>query len=86
MVALRRSREASPKTFSGVKVFSATMYEPRQHLGETVTAWIAAHPEFAIIDIVQTQSSDSAFHCLSVTLFYAERPTKTRATRRAPEQ
>lgn len=77
MVALRKSSEAGPRTFNGLKVFSATMYEPRQRLGETVTEWIAAHPDLTIVDIVQTQSSDSSFHCLSVTVFYAERERAT---------
>lgn len=59
--------------FDGVKVFSATMYEPRQRLGETVTEWMNAHPELTIVDLVQTQSSDSAFHCVSISVFYMER-------------
>jgi hypothetical protein len=87
MNALSASGEAGAKKFSGVKVFSATMFEQRQHLGEVVTAWIAAHPELSIVDIVQTQSSDSAFHCISVTVFYTERvseerPSEASATKR----
>ncbi|MCX5744699.1 MAG: hypothetical protein NT062_19605 [Proteobacteria bacterium] len=59
--------------FNGVKVFSATMVQQREVLGETVTAWIAEHREtHEVTDIVITQSSDSAFHCVAITVFYWE--------------
>jgi hypothetical protein len=54
-------------TFDGVKVFSATKIDQRQQLGEVVTEWITAHPAFEIVDIVQKQSSDAAYHCLSIS-------------------
>ncbi len=56
--------------FNGVKVFSATMVADRYQLGEKVTAWIAAHPEKKVTDLVVTQSSDEAFHCIAITVFY----------------
>lgn len=56
--------------FDGVKVFSATMVEPRAVLGESVTTWIAAHPEVEVVDMVITQSSDMKFHCIAITVFY----------------
>ncbi len=56
--------------FNGVKVFSATMAQERDQLGEKVTAWLADHPEAKVIDTIVTQSSDEAFHCLAITLFY----------------
>lgn len=56
--------------FNGVKVFSATMFADRERLGEKITAWIAAHPRYRIVEIVVTQSSDSSFHCVSITVFY----------------
>jgi hypothetical protein len=46
------------------------MIEARGRLGETVTEWIAAHPRFEVVDIVTTQSSDSRFHCIAISLFY----------------
>ena len=46
--------------FNGVKVFSATMVADRDQLGEKVT------------DIVITQSSDEAFHCIAITVFFWE--------------
>ena len=58
---------------TGVKVFSATMLAQRSELGETVTKWIAARPELEILDMVVKQSSDSRFHCLSITLFYRDK-------------
>jgi hypothetical protein len=60
--------------FNGVKVFSATMMVQRQELGETVTRWIAANPRHEIADIVITQSSDAAFHCIAITVFYLSTP------------
>jgi hypothetical protein len=56
--------------FSGVKVFSATMAQERDQLGEKITQWLRANPGVQIIDKIVTQSSDEAFHCLAITLFY----------------
>ena len=56
--------------FSGVKVFSATMAQERDQLGEKITSWLATHPGVEIVDKIVTQSSDSEFHCLTITLFY----------------
>ena len=58
--------------FNGVKVFSATMVADRDQLGEKVTAWMASHPQLKVTDLVITQSSDEAFHCIAITVFYAE--------------
>ena len=60
----------SSMDFTGVKVFSATKARERESLGETITAWISAHPEYEIMDTTITQSSDTEFHCLSITLFF----------------
>lgn len=56
--------------FNGIKVFSATMVADREQLGEKVTAWMAAHPSCRPCEFTVTQSSDEAFHCLAITLFY----------------
>ena len=61
------------KPFNGVKVFSATMLVQREQLGDHVTDWIRAHPQFNISDVVVTQSSDAAFHCIAISVFYNER-------------
>lgn len=62
--------------FNGVKVFSATMVADRDQLGEKVTAWIASNPACKVTDIVITQSSDEAFHCIAITVFYWEENTR----------
>ena len=59
--------------FSGVKVFSATKAKEREELGETITRWLKANANLAVVDKVVSQSSDNEFHCLSIVLFYAER-------------
>jgi hypothetical protein len=56
--------------FNGVKVFSATTIANRERLGDKVTEWIAAHPQYQIDEMIQTQSSDAAFHCIAITVFY----------------
>jgi hypothetical protein len=56
--------------FNGVKVFSATMVADREQLGEKITAWIQANPHVQIREMVVTQSSDEAFHCLAITVFF----------------
>jgi hypothetical protein len=58
--------------FNGVKVFSATMAQDRDQLGEKITAWLNDHPKVKVVDKIVTQSSDEAFHCLSITLFFNE--------------
>ncbi|MFO0581802.1 MAG: hypothetical protein QM704_23385 [Anaeromyxobacteraceae bacterium] len=60
--------------FTGVKVFSATKAKEREELGETITRWIRANADLQIVDRVVTQSSDDEFHCLTITIFYKERP------------
>jgi len=60
------------RPFNGVKVFSATMAPDRDHLGDKITAWLRERPNIDIVDTVVTQSSDEAFHCLAITVFYWE--------------
>jgi hypothetical protein len=58
--------------FDGVKVFSATKAKERELLGERLTQWIGANPECKIVNTVVTQSSDKEFHCLTITIFFAQ--------------
>jgi hypothetical protein len=58
--------------FNGVKVFSATMFQQREQLGEKVTEWIAANSNVKITEVVVTQSSDASFHCIAISVFYSE--------------
>lgn len=54
----------------GAKVFTATKARERDELGEAVTRWLQANPDVRVTNKVVTQSSDSEFHCLTITLFY----------------
>lgn len=56
--------------FNGVKVFSATMVADRDQLGEKVSDWMNRNSHLKVTDIVVTQSSDEAFHCIAITVFY----------------
>ncbi|HEY3352908.1 MAG TPA: hypothetical protein VGQ83_06640 [Polyangia bacterium] len=58
--------------FNGVKVFSATMAQEREMLGDRITEWLRNRPNVRVVDTIVTQSSDEAFHCLAITLFFWE--------------
>ncbi len=58
--------------FNGLKVFSATMVADREQLGEKVSDWMQRNPQLKVTDIVVTQSSDEAFHCIALTVFFFE--------------
>ena len=60
--------------FTGVRVFSATLLREREVMGEQVTRWLGDNPGLEVVDRVVSQSNDSAFHCLSITLFFRVRP------------
>lgn len=57
-------------------MFCATMFHQRQALGEQVTQWLedarARRPGFQVVDVVVRQSSDNAFHCITITIFFNE--------------
>ena len=78
MVASARvvTRSRPSVAFNGVKVFSATMFADRDRLGETVTRWFQEHPQLDIVDVVVTQSSDAAYHCITITVFYFDRTVR----------
>jgi hypothetical protein len=66
--------------FDGLKVFSATMHQDRDQLGERVTEWIAANRAAVdIVEIEQLQSSDDRFHCLTI-IVYVKRKVRTRSS------
>lgn len=62
--------------FTGVKVFSATKAKEREELGETITRWLRSNADLEIVDRVVSQSSDNEFHCLSIVVFFRQRPTQ----------
>ena len=55
--------------FDGVKVFSATKFRDRDELGDVVEDWLARN-DVEVVDKQVRQSSDNAFHCLTIVLFY----------------
>ena len=60
--------------FDAVKVFSATKQKDRDDLGDQVTRWLVDRQgKVDIVDKVVSQSSDSEYHCLTITLFYRHR-------------
>lgn len=67
-----RSGARREPSFNGVKVFSATMFADRERLGDSITAWLGARPQVKVTQMVVTQSSDAAFHCIAITVFYWE--------------
>jgi len=72
MTLARSKSPTRPSRFTGVKVFGATMFGQRAKLGETVTEWLAAHPEIEVVDMVVAQSSDAQYHCVSICVFYKD--------------
>lgn len=56
-----------------VKVFTATKAQDRETLGERATEWIAAN-KVEVVQCEVRQSSDSAFHCLSIILLCKRKP------------
>lgn len=63
--------------FEGVKVFSATKSKDRENMGEDINRWLKKNKDIEVVDKVVTQSSDSAFHCLTITIFYKNRRKDT---------
>lgn len=76
----------SEKKFTGVVVFSATKAQDRDRLGEQVTRWLKDNPQASVVDKSITQSSDSEFHCLTITLFYDAPPNVKVVDNREPIQ
>jgi hypothetical protein len=64
------AKAAETKPFNGVKVFTATMAQNRETLGEKIGAWLGSDPTREVVDTVVTQSSDESFHCIAITIFY----------------
>jgi hypothetical protein len=60
-------------SFTGVKVFSTTLARDRENMGEHIGRWLAEHPDLEVVDKTVAQSSDKAFHCVSIIVFYREK-------------
>ncbi len=61
-----------PTQPTACKVFSGTRSREREFLGERVTEWLKQN-NVEVTNTFFVQSSDAAFHCLSMVLFYRER-------------
>ncbi len=46
------------------------MVSDRENLGGKITDWMHRNSHCEVRNIVVTQSSDEAFHCIAITLFY----------------
>jgi hypothetical protein len=55
------------------KVFTETERRYLSEVGDNLTAWLAEHPEYEILEVVVVQSSDRSRHCLSAVAFLRER-------------
>jgi hypothetical protein len=73
--AVSKSLKENERMMMGVKVFTATKAREREMLGDVITRWLADNPRARVVDKIVTQSSDSQFHCLSITLFYSTEDT-----------
>ena len=60
--------------FTGLKIFSATKAREREEISDRITDWIDANRNLEIVGQEVKQSSDNAFHCLTVVLFYKHKP------------
>lgn len=76
--------------YDGLRIFSATMAGDRERLGERVNKWVLLNKKsMTVVNTIVLQSSDNAFHCISITIFYTgeakvelpEVPGKTRDMR-----
>jgi len=43
-------------------------------MGDNITRWLTENPNLEIVDKTVTQSSDKEFHCVTITLFYRDKP------------
>jgi hypothetical protein len=64
--------------FTGVKVFSATRPRERDELGENMNRWLKSNADLEVVETLVRQSSDLDFHCLSIIIFFRQRPSDSR--------
>lgn len=58
---------------TGCRVFSSTRSSDRMTMGERISEWMVSHPDIQIVDIRVVQSSDDAYHCLSIVILWKPR-------------
>lgn len=59
----------------GVKTFSATRAVDRERLGQEVEAWSRMNQHLEVVDVRTLQSSDKAYHCLSIVVLWKRKPS-----------
>jgi hypothetical protein len=69
-VSKSKPAQVSALPVNGVKVFAATTIRARQELSEQVNVWFQEHGAITVFDVIVNQSSDSAFHCVSIAILY----------------
>lgn len=57
-------------TFTGVKTFTGTTSGARETLGDKFNLWLRQHREVEVVETRVLQSSDNAYHCLTIICFY----------------
>ena len=72
-----RDRTIARCGYTGVKTFTATTAGGREALGDRVTNWLSANADVELVDMIAAQSSDEAFHCLSIVVFFRSRASGT---------
>jgi hypothetical protein len=60
-------------SFTGCKVFSATLARDREAMSETINKWLRDHADLEVVDKAVALSSDNQFHCLTIVFFTRER-------------
>jgi hypothetical protein len=55
--------------YDRVEVFSGTRARERVALGDRITEFLENNPAWDVVDVKICQSSDNAFHCLTIVLF-----------------
>jgi len=70
----RLSNEVRPRCqpFDGVEIWSMTKPTERQQLGRHITSWLCANKHCSVVDVQISQSSDNAYHCVTVFLFWVK--------------
>lgn len=61
------------RSFTDVKVFSATEPAQRENLHECVATWLAAHVDHELVDAIVKRSCDAGSECLTFVLFLRRR-------------
>lgn len=60
-------------SYTVCKVFTETERRFLSDIGEDITEWLAANPQFEVVGRAVVQSSDRGRHCISICVFVRER-------------